>query len=274
MCVHGHLQICIQKRSVELIELGKSIRSAMERPGAGNKSSWERKKQKRLDFVTINKFKQSVYLLESDMDELKLCHEDYKNYNPLVAVFKLVLGCVGAFVSAIWVFHIALYMLPPVPLVPFLNTYFIWFDQWFPLFGTISVGIFSVYLLACTVKGCFKFGMRCFCFSLHPMKLHGTYMNSMLFNLGLVLSCSIPTVQFCDQAFQDYGRLTSIRTMMGNQIRHLQGMSFFWEYNIFVYAILAFALLTTVFLVRLCGPCLLARCCCLQTHAFRALCCS
>uniref|UniRef100_K3X7A6 Uncharacterized protein n=1 Tax=Globisporangium ultimum (strain ATCC 200006 / CBS 805.95 / DAOM BR144) TaxID=431595 RepID=K3X7A6_GLOUD len=222
----------------------------MERPGQStNKSSWERKKQKRLDFVTLNKFKQSVYLLESDMDELKLCHEDYKNYNPLVSVFKLVLGCIAAFVSAIWVFHIGLYMLPPVPLVPFLNTYFIWFDQWFPLFGTISVGIFSSYLLACAVKGCFKFGMRCFCFALHPMKLHGTYMNSMLFNLGLVLSCSIPVVQFCDQAFQDYGRLTSIRTMMGNQIHYLQGMSFFWEYNIFVYAILAFSLLTMMFLI-------------------------
>lgn len=244
-------QLCIQKRSAELIELGRSIKASMERPGGGVKTSWERKKQKRLDFVTLNKFKQSVYLLESDMDELKLCHEDYKNYNPLVAVFKLLVGCVAALVSTIWVFHIALYMLPPVPLVPFLNSYFIWFDQWFPLFGTVSVGVFSTYLLACAVKGCFKFGMRCFCFALHPMKLHGTYMNSMLFNLGLVLSCSIPAVQFCDQAFKDYGRLTSIRTMMGTQIYHLQGMSFFWAYNIFVYAILVFALLTAIFLVRL-----------------------
>ncbi|TYZ54049.1 hypothetical protein PybrP1_003872, partial [[Pythium] brassicae (nom. inval.)] len=47
---HQKASICIQKRSIELIELGKSIRSAMERPGGGNKSSWERKKQKRLDF--------------------------------------------------------------------------------------------------------------------------------------------------------------------------------------------------------------------------------
>ncbi|KAF1318281.1 Lmbr1-like membrane protein, partial [Globisporangium splendens] len=224
--------LCIQKQSLELIELGKSIKASMERPGQGtNKLSWERKKQKRLDFVTLNKFKQSVYLLESDMEELKLCHEDYKNYNPLVAVFKLILGCIAAFVSTIWVFHIELYMLPPVPLVPFLNTYFIWFDQWFPLFGTISVGIFSSYLLACAVKGCFKFGMRCFCFALHPMKLHGTYMNSKLFNLGLRSPHVDPT-------------------MMGNQIHYLQGMSFFWEYNIFVYAILAFSLLTMTFLVR------------------------
>lgn len=247
--VYAHQKLSLQRRSQELLELGKQIKAGMELPGQGNKSSWERRKQKKLDFITLNKFKQSVYLLEEDMQELKLCHEEYKNYNPLVSVFKLVLGCLASLVSAMWVLHIALYMLPPMSLVPFLNSYFIWFDQWFPLFGTVSVGLFSAYLLACAVKGCFKFGMRCFCFALHPMKLHGTYMNSMMFNLGLVLMCAIPAVQFCDEAFKDYGRLTSIRTMMGVQIKHLQGMRFFWEYNIFVYGILVFALLTTIILI-------------------------
>lgn len=84
---------------------------------------------------------------------------------------------------------------------------------------------------------------------LHPMKLHGTYMNSFMFNLGLVLSCAIPAVQFCDEAFKDYGRLTAIRTMMGVQIHYLQGMSVMWEYNIFVYAIIGFAFLTTGVLI-------------------------
>lgn len=249
--VYAHQKLCLQRRSQELIDLGKNIKASMEMPGQVNRSAWERRKQKKMDFVTLNKFKQSVYVLEQDFEELKLCHEEYKNYNPLLAVFKLFVGCLASVVSGIWIFHIAFYMIPPVPLIPFLNTYFMWFDQWFPLFGTISVGLFSAYLLACAVKGCFKFGMRCFCFALHPMKLHGTYMNSMLFNLGLVLFCSIPAVQFCDDAFRDYDRLTSIRTMMGVQIRYLKGMSFFWEYNIFVYGILLFAFITSVFLVRM-----------------------
>ncbi|DAZ99869.1 TPA: hypothetical protein N0F65_008612 [Lagenidium giganteum] len=246
--VYAHQKLIIQRRSAELLELGRTIRAAMDRPGQGNKSAWERKKQKRLDFVTINKFKQSVYLLEEDMQELRMCHDEYKNYNPLVAIGKLILGCLGTFVSCIWIFHIALYMLPPLPIVSLLNAYFMWFDQWFPLFGTISVGLFSTYLLACAVKGCFKFGMRCFCCALHPMKLHGTYMNSLLFNLGLVLFCAIPAVQFCDEAFKDYGRLTAIRNLMGVQIRYLQGMTFFWEYNIFIYGILVFCLITGIFL--------------------------
>lgn len=220
----------------------------MDKPTMGQ-SAWERKKQRRLDFVTLNKFKQSVYLLESDAVDLKLCHEDYKNFNPLKPVAKLLAGIISSIISVMWLFHIALYMLPSTPLVPFLNTYFIWFDRWFPLFGTISVGIFSSYLLACAVKGCFKFGMRCFCIALHPMKLHGTYMNSLVFNLGLVLLCAIPSVQFCDQAFAEYDRLTSIRTLLGVQIHYLKGMSVVWDYNIFIYAILVISLLTAGVLI-------------------------
>ncbi|RLN52149.1 hypothetical protein BBJ28_00021742, partial [Nothophytophthora sp. Chile5] len=244
--VYAIQKLCLQRRSMELLEVGRAMKANMDHPGM---SAWERKKQKRLDFVTLNKFKQSVYLLESDMVDLKLCHEDYRSYNPLKPLAKLVLGCIASVVSCMWIFHIALYMLPPTPLVPFLNTYFLWFDRWFPLFGTISVGIFSSYLLACAVKGCFKFGMRCFCLALHPMKLHATYMNSLVFNLGLILLCAIPSVQFCDQAFADYDRLTALRTLVGVQIHYLKGMSVVWDYNIFVYAILIISLLTTAVLI-------------------------
>lgn len=241
--IYAIQKLILQRRSVELLEIGRSIKQRSDRPGPGQ-SAWERKKQRRLDFVTLNKFKQSVYLLEGDVVDLKLCHEEYRNFNPLKPIFKLLMGCIASIISCMWFCHIALYMLPSTPLLPFLNTYFIWFDRWFPLFGTISVGIFSSYLLACAVKGCFKFGMRCFCIALHPMKLHGTYMNSLIFNLGLILLCAIPSVQFCDQAFADYGRLTAIRTLMGVQIHYLKGMRTIWDYNIFIYAILVISLVT------------------------------
>ncbi|KAG6614306.1 LMBR1-like membrane protein [Phytophthora cinnamomi] len=241
--VYAIQKLILQRRSTELLEIGRSIKQGMDRPGHGQ-SSWERKKQRRLDFVTLNKFKQSVYLLEGDVVDLKLCHEEYRNFNPLKPIFKLLMGCIASIISCMWFFHIALYMLPNTPLLPFLNTYFMWFDRWFPLFGTISVGIFSSYLLACAVKGCFKFGMRCFCIALHPMKLHATYMNSLVFNLGLVLLCAIPSVQFCDQAFADYDRLTALRTLLGVQIHYLKGMRTIWDYNIFIYAIIIISFIT------------------------------
>ncbi len=107
------------------------------------------------------------------------------------------------------------------------------FDAWFPLFGVVSVAIFTLYLLFCVVAGNFKLGVRFLCIELHPMKarhgglgdgwclqcteqdwldthdrprphpfflsqkqINGTYMNSFLFNLILILLCTFPIVEF------------------------------------------------------------------------------
>ncbi|OQR92546.1 hypothetical protein THRCLA_08676, partial [Thraustotheca clavata] len=245
--VYAQQKMLIQIRSLELIEVGKEIKAASMAP-AGKMSIRERQKQARADMLTMNKFKQAVYLLEKDVQELKLCHEDYKNYNPLIPIGKLVLGFFCSIVSFLWILQIILAMLPTVPILPFLNNYFLWFDQWFPLFGTISVGLFTMYLLMCCVKGCFKFGMRCFCCALHPMEFNGTYMNSFLFNLALILLCCIPCVQFSNQAFGDYVRLTTIQTMMGIQLKYMKGFTFFWAHNVFLYILLILTFLTLVYL--------------------------
>ncbi|ETW07913.1 hypothetical protein H310_02320 [Aphanomyces invadans] len=246
--VYAQQKMLIQIRSLELMEVGKEIKNSMLTHPDAKLSARERRKNNKLDAITMNKFKQAVYLLEKDVAELKLCHEDYKNYNPLVPLGKLVLGFIASIVSFLWLLQIILGMVPPLPILPFLNDYFIWFDQWFPLFGTMSVGIFSMYLLMACIKGCFKFGMRCFCCALHPMEYNGTYMNSFLFNLALILLCCIPVVQFSNQAFSDYVRLTTIQTMMGIQLRYMKGFSVFWVHNVFLYAILAIVLLTTLYL--------------------------
>lgn len=93
-------------------------------------------------------------------------------------------GIITALIAVIWIIHIVLYMIVQPSVTPFLNEYFLWFDKWFPLFGVLSVAVFSLYLLAACVKGCFKFGLRLVLFTLHPMKPNGTYMNSFLFNCG------------------------------------------------------------------------------------------
>ena len=141
-----------------------------------------------------------------------------------------------------------MFILPSPPLTPFLNDYFQWFDTWFPLFGVLSVGIFAVYLQFCVIKGCFKFGVRFFFITLHPMKMNGTYMNSFLFNLGLILLCSLPVVQFSVMAFSDYARFTNVAQIFGVQIKYLQFFEYFWTTNAFVYAILGMAVLSAVYL--------------------------
>ena len=80
-----------------------------------------------------------------------------------------------------------------------LNAFLIQFDGWFPLGGAVAVAFFSLYLLACAVKGCFKFGMRFLLVNLHPMKYNATYMNSFLFNAALISLCAFPVAQFSTQ---------------------------------------------------------------------------
>jgi LMBR1 domain-containing protein 1 len=58
------------------------------------------------------------------------------------------------------------------------------FDEWFPLFGVLSVAIFSLYLLFCVVAGNFKLGMRLLCIELHPMKVPRYFLCWCLGRLG------------------------------------------------------------------------------------------
>ncbi|GMH57178.1 hypothetical protein TrRE_jg3308, partial [Triparma retinervis] len=179
-----------------------------------------------MDAVEFAEAQLSVRQRVNDLIEigelLKLCHENYHKYNPLVPIFKLFLGIISLILSLLWVVQICIFILPSPPLTPFLNDYFQWFDTWFPLFGVLSVGIFAVYLQFCVIKGCFKFGVRFFFITLHPMKMNGTYMNSFLFNLGLILLCSLPVVQFSVLAFGDYARFTNVNQIFGVQIKYLQ----------------------------------------------------
>ncbi|GMH91355.1 hypothetical protein TrST_g2166 [Triparma strigata] len=245
-------QLSVRTRVNELIEIGELLKRERAAKEDSSQGYWARRRGNKADRQTVNKFKQAVYMLENDVEELKLCHENYASYNPLIPIFNLFLGIIAMVLSLLWILQICLFILPSPPLTPFLNDYFEWFDTWFSLFGVISVAVFSFYLECCVVKGCFKFGVRFFFITLHPMKLNGTYMNSFLFNLGLILLCSLPVVQFSTIAFADYARFTNVNQIFGVQIKYLQFFSYFWTTNAFIYAILGMAVLSTAYLM--CKP--------------------
>ena len=52
----------------------------------------ERKNRKKVDGITINKFKQMVYVLDRDHADLKVCHTEFKKHNPLIPYVKLFAG--------------------------------------------------------------------------------------------------------------------------------------------------------------------------------------
>mmetsp|Transcript_18569 Transcript_18569/g.27210 ORF Transcript_18569/g.27210 Transcript_18569/m.27210 type:complete len:554 (-) Transcript_18569:202-1863(-) len=210
------------------------------------------RKQERNDRKTMKQFQAAVMQIEQDSEDLANCTENYHNYNPLIPYAQLFFGVISVLISFLWIIQICIFVLPKNPPHPFLNSYFEWFDSWFPLFGVLSVALFSVYLLGCAVKGCFKFGLRFFFFTIYPMKVNKTYMSSFLFNIGLVLLCSVPVVQLSTLAFADYARYSTVNQLFGTQIQYLEFFRYFFENNVFVYAIIVFTGLTSIYLI--CRP--------------------
>lgn len=243
-------KLSLRERVNELVNVGELIKLEKEEKAENQaKLGWrEARKVAAEEKKTLLQFKQAVYLLEEDAEDFANCTENFKNYNPLIPIGCLLLGVCAFIVSLFWVLHIILYMLPASPVTPFLNSYFQWFDKWFPLFGVLSVAVFSFYLLLCGLKGCFKFGLRFLFFQIHPMKLNKTYMSSFLFNTGLVLLCALPVVQFSASAFQDYARYTTINQVVNVQLQYLKFFGWFWRNKVFEYAILAVLLLTCIYL--------------------------
>jgi LMBR1 domain-containing protein 1 len=251
-------QLSLRERVNELVDIGELIKlERQEKANAGIvTSTWtldrEARQAAKDERQAILGFKQAVYLLEQDVDDFQAMSANYSNYNPLVPFASLLLGICAAIISTFWFIHIIVYVYPSPPWAPFLNAYFSWFDNWFPLFGTLSVAIFVVYLLFCAIKGCFKFGIRFLFFTIHPMKVGKTYMSSFQFNIGLVLLCALPVVQFSSIAFADYAAFAEIRQLFGVQIMYLQFFSYFWTNDVFIYAFMALNILTMLYL--LCRP--------------------
>ncbi|KAL8514520.1 hypothetical protein ACS0TY_013574 [Phlomoides rotata] len=59
------------------------------------------------------------------------------------------------------------------------------------LLGTVAFAFFCFYLLLAVIAGAMILGLKLVFIMIHPMKWGATLMNSFLFNVGLILLCSI-----------------------------------------------------------------------------------
>ena len=84
---------------------------------------------------------------------------------------------------------------------------------------------------------------------IHPLKKDNTYMNSILFNVMLIMFTSVSLIQFCVKAFGEYASSTDADIILNTQIRYLRFYSFFFNYNIFEYVFLVIAFLSFVYLI-------------------------
>jgi len=227
----------------ELKERAAKLRAIGEKM---EKENFTSVKLTRNDQKLFNKFKNAVYLLEKDYEILRV-RKFEKGGNILYYIGMGILGVIGVFVSLLWVIHTVLFVFMHNA-HPFLNTLLVGLDNVFPLFGTVGFGTFAFYLLWCTIKGVMKMGIRFAFFTIHPMEPGKTMMNSFLFNVGIILLCEIPVIQFCSSAFSIYARVTSISMLFGTQIRYIKGFDFMFQYNIFLYIFFAFIALTSLYM--------------------------
>lgn len=168
-----------------------------------------RRRQRRL-IVNFRRFKQSVFVLETEFDRLEIAMK-HRGENPVISLTKLFVGMIFGLTSMLWIMHILLYiMLRPnndkYPVTTFLNEWLIDLEDQglFVLAACLYAG-FTIYLMFCVVKGCLKIGMRAFClFEIHPMKAGATPLNSMLFNCIMVLFSTCAIIQFSMMSFKEY----------------------------------------------------------------------
>lgn len=237
-------KVAIGERAKEIGEKGKRLQDKFKKSGG--------RPQGRRDRAQYNQFRASVYLLEEDYVNLEKAFN--KGIGPKViqiawAWTQLVLGVLGICVSLLWVIHVFVFMVVVPPPSQFLNTMFIDLDNAFGLFGTVAYGCFAYYLLLAVIKGNFKFGLRVpLFFTIHPMKVGETLMNSFLVNVLLILICSLTVTQFCSITFSTYNRLTGINEIFNIGVRNL--VFFKWFYYYYHWAFVSIAILSSFYFIK------------------------
>lgn len=130
-------------RANNLIEAGKKVEQLRKEPRA------------RTNLKTVRlyqDFKKAVYQCEEEYKFVKTQFEKGGG-NIFLYAFAFILGIFCAIITVLWIVHIILYLITPIPLWPGLNFLFYYLDLGFPLFGLIAYSIFTFYLLISIIFG-------------------------------------------------------------------------------------------------------------------------
>ncbi|XP_039127692.1 LIMR family protein Os06g0128200 [Dioscorea cayenensis subsp. rotundata] len=237
------------KEATELGKKAKELKKAADTLHQEEKSSSKGRKWRK----NVKAVEKELLLLEDDVKALEEMYPQGEKAETawvltvLGYLGKLVLGIIGVIVSVAWVAHIVIYLLINPPLFSFLNEVFIKLDDVWGLLGTAAFAFFCFYLLLAVIAGEMMLGLRLVFITIHPMKWGGTLMNSFLFNVALILLCSISVIQFCATAFAYYAQATAAEEIFGHTLQSLRGIKYLYKYNVFQIAFIAFAALTFVY---------------------------
>lgn len=238
----------IRDEIIELKEMGKELKK-LENNEVMTQSYFS---HDRKQFgILLKRMKIGVSIVESKYEYINI-QSILSGFNALKYIMCLLGGIIFLIITLLWIIHILLYVIikpQGQPVHTFINFILLYLTDHYASF--ISVGIFGFlcfYLLLCTMKGNFKFGFRFFFFGqIHPMKKDDTYMNSILFNIGLLMLTSVSINQFCVKAFSEYASMTDIDIIFSTQIKYLKFFVYFYNYNVFEYALFIFMVISLVY---------------------------
>ena len=241
----------LRERARDLIDVAAQVK--VSKTEIASEESWNsRRKLKNTLRRDVNRLQAETLILEQDY-EIYTIEKDESKKSPLWYPFYLVLGLICMCISILWLLQILLYVLiriNGVAATPFLNTVLTGLET--PGTSFICTAIYcalTMYLMLAVIKGNVKFGLRFFCCcKAHPIKKDNTPMNSMLFNCMLVLLSSVAVTLFCTNALSQYTRLTAINNMFGIQVKRLMFFTYFYDNNVFEYALLIWSILSGMYL--------------------------
>ncbi|KAG9393087.1 LMBR1-like membrane protein [Carpediemonas membranifera] len=196
-----------------------------------------------------NRIREASRQLEKEYDYIQIS-TGAKRYLPLLYWGKLVVAVLLFCLSALWLVHLVLFVLPEEPLHPGLNLIFRVFENFLPFLGTALYSVFAVYLLACTVKGVTRLGTRILLFAnIHPLEKHNTYSNALMFNAMVMLLISLALVRFLCTSFSVYARATSANIIFNSICDNLAFIrhAFPWAYFTMPFIAVAALLLLVIF---------------------------
>ncbi|KAL0482739.1 LIMR family protein [Acrasis kona] len=207
-------------RANNLIEAGKKVEDLRRQPGG------------RTNLKTVRlyqDFKRAVYQCE---EEYLIVKTQFEKGGGSIFLYggALILGILAIIVTILWIVHIIVFMLTPVPLWGGLNYLFYYLDLGFPLFGLIAYSIFAFYLLMAIIAGNITIASRLPFISLYPIKFKDTLTSSFLYNTGLLLFGSIAVIQFTANAFSRYARFTSLNGFFNVYVSNMIYIRYYFMY--------------------------------------------
>lgn len=205
--------------------------------------------QRRTSRKEYSEFKTAVYLLEEEWERLKLSREVGGHSTQIKAYIMLVLGILAVLFSIAWLIQIIVTLLwqGPAP-IPFLNDMLVLSAQAWGGLPVLLYGFFTAYMLACTLKGNFYFGLRvpALC-SIHPMKPNGTLMSSFMFNVLIFSLACVACTQFCTLALNVFTTGSIVSLIFDTATANMIGITYVWRYIYF--AMVGFTGLTLIIMV-------------------------